>query len=85
MSLNVDTLTHVEVSNLWEKREEIFKADKVDLQGLKRVDSAGVAFLVQWAKSRPEQKLILVHSSQNVRALIQTFRLSPLFILQDNL
>lgn len=85
MSLNVDKLTHVEVSELWNKRQEIFKQDKVDLLNIKQVDSAGVAFLVQWAKSLPQHKLTLIHSTHNVRSLIKTFRLAPLFELQDNL
>lgn len=85
MSLDLEKLTHVEVSELWDKRSEIFQQDQVDLQGIKQVDSAGVAFLVQWAKSRPEHKLTIVHSTHNTRSLIRTFRLAPLFELKDNL
>lgn len=85
MSLNVEKLTHVEVTQLWESREEIFKQDQVDLRGIKLVDSAGIAFLVQWAKSLPQKKLILIHSTHNVRSLIKTFHLEPLFELQDKL
>lgn len=84
MSFNLEKLTHVEVSELWEKREELFSQSQVDLQNLKHVDSAGVALLVQWAKSRPEQKLTLLHASDTVRSLIKTFRLAPLFELKDN-
>lgn len=85
MSLNVEQLTHVEVSRLWESREQIFDQDQVDLQGIKLMDSAGVAFLVQWAKSRPQKKLTLIHSTHNVRSLIRTFHLEPLFELKDKL
>lgn len=85
MSLNVDKLTHVEVAALWEQRSGIFVQDQVDLQNIKQVDSSGVAFLVQWAKSRPQKKLTLLHSTHNVRSLIRTFRLAPLFELKDNL
>lgn len=85
MSLNVEQLTHVEVSDLWESRKKIFSQDQVDLVGVKSIDSAGIAFLVQWAKTRPQKKLTLIHSTHKVRSLIKTFHLEPLFELQNNL
>lgn len=74
-------LTHVEVAQLWSLREQIFKAAQVDLKDNEEMDSAGVAFLVQWAKSQGG-KLTIYHASDKVRSLIKTFRLEPLFVLK---
>ena len=76
-ALNVNT-----VPKLWEKRFEIFKESKVDLKDLEDVDSAGVAFLVQWAKATPEHKLTLINATPRLLKLISTFRLEELFEIQ---
>lgn len=83
MSIDLSRLTHVEVAALWNMRTDIFKADEVDLKDNVQVDSSGIAFLVQWAKSCQNGRLTLLHSSDNVKALIKTFHLEPLFELKD--
>ncbi len=77
-ALNVNT-----VPELWERRFEIFKESNVDLKNLEDVDSAGVAFLVQWAKATPRHKLILTHATPRLLKLISTFRLEELFEIQN--
>lgn len=76
-------MTAVEVPHLWEKRAEIFKQNELDLAATRSVDSSGIAFLVQWAKALPAKQLTIYHAPNNVKALIKTFRLGPLFILKD--
>ena len=49
-------LTNIEVPQLWEQREQIFKQNEVDLKDNEKVDSSGIAFLVQWAKSTKDKK-----------------------------
>lgn len=80
--LDLTRLTHVEVTALWPQRETIFKEERVELKDNKVVDSAGIAFLVQWAKHTPKQRLTLLHAAPNVRALIATFHLEPLFAFE---
>lgn len=76
-------LTVKTVPALWEKRAEIFKDNSVDLGQVSEIDSAGVAFLVQWAKAQPERRLTLKGAPDNALRLIKTFKLSKLFELQD--
>lgn len=81
MSHDFKYLTHVEVANLWEQREKIFNDPQVDLKDNEEIDSAGVAFLVQWSKNN-NNELIIYNASDNLKSLIKTFRLEPLFILK---
>ncbi len=76
-------LTHVEVEALWPQREQVFAQDELDLAPNQVIDSSGIAFLVQWAKHTPNKRLTLHHASHNVRSLISTFHLEPLFVLAD--
>lgn len=71
------------VINYWEQRSEIFKCEVVDLGSLVNHDSSAMAFLVQFAKTKPNMKLILKNTPQEVKGLIKMFRLEDLFILQD--
>ena len=73
-----DKLTVDTVPMLWKQRNEIFSADGADLSG-SEVDSAGVAFLVRWAKSLHGGKLKLAGCSPDVLKLISAFELKPLF------
>ncbi len=73
-----DKLTVDTVPMLWKQRNEIFSADGADLSG-SEVDSAGVAFLVRWAKSLHGGKLKLAGCSPDVLKLISVFELKPLF------
>lgn len=81
MVYDFSKLTHVEVAALWEQREQIFKESLVDLSVNQEIDSSGIAFLVQWAKSQSNQQLSIKDASDTVKSLISTFHLDPLFKL----
>ena len=51
MSTDFKIMTHVEVAQMWESRAKIFEKNEVDLSDNVEIDSSGVAFLVQWAKT----------------------------------
>lgn len=74
-------LSFESVPLLWKDREEIFKANKVDLKECK-IDSAGMAFLVQWAKSLPSHQLAICNAPKNALDLISTYKLSELFNIE---
>ncbi len=74
-------LTVKTVPALWQQRRELFKDDCTDLRGVDEIDSAGVAFLVQWAKAQPLGRLSLYNVPENALKLIKTFKLDPLFEL----
>lgn len=66
------------VPSLWDRREEIFKGTSVDLKETREIDSAGIAFLVQWAKALPQGRLEVLNAPDNAVRLIATFKLQPL-------
>lgn len=76
-------LTVKTVPALWEQRAGLFKEKSVSLASVTEIDSAGIAFLAQWAKAQPEMKLTLSAVPENALRLIKTFKLQPLFELQD--
>ena len=82
MAIDVKKMTHVEVAQLWEQRSEIFKSSEIDLRDNQEIDSSGIAFLVQWAKSNGN-RLTVYNASENVKSLIKTFKLSPLFVIAE--
>lgn len=71
------------VPALWQKRETLFKQSQIDLKDTTRVDVAGIALLVQWAKALPQGKLKIVHAPTCALNLINTYRLSQLFNLEE--
>ena len=75
-------LTVKTVPKLWKEREELFMYDTVMFAQDAAVDSAGIAFLVQWAKSQKHSKLIIKNAPLNALQLIKTFRLQDLFEVQ---
>lgn len=83
--LQTEKLTHKEVAKIWPNRESIFQGNEADLLGIKSIDSSGVAFLVLWAKSRSDHKLIVRHSTHQIRSVIRLFKVESLFDLQDKL
>lgn len=83
MAVDLTRITAVEVPMLWEQRAQLFKQNELDLAKIEAIDSAGIAFLVQWAKSQAQKQLKLSHVSTNVKALIKTFHLEPLFVLSE--
>ena len=52
-------LTVKTVPKLWKEREELFMSDSVMFAQDASVDSAGIAFLVQWAKHQSTISLLL--------------------------
>ena len=75
-------LTVKTVPKLWKEREELFMSDSVMFAQDASVDSAGIAFLVQWAKHQKHNKLIIKNAPENSLQLIKTFRLQDLFDVQ---
>lgn len=76
-------LTVKTVPRLWKEREELFMSDSVMFAQDASVDSAGIAFLVQWAKNQKNNKLIIKNAPENALQLIKTFRLQDLFDVQQ--
>ncbi len=74
-------LTAATVPALWERRQELFAHKSLDLAQVTQIDSAGVAFLAQWAIAQRPQPLTLLHAPENALRLIKTFKLDPLFVL----
>ncbi len=70
------------VPDLWEQRSRLFVQDAVSLSKVSAIDSAGIAFLVQWAKARPGRRLVLQGTPESALRLIETFKLQELFALQ---
>lgn len=68
-------------ASLWKQKDELFKLNELDLQGVK-IDSAGIALLVQWAKATQNQKLKLKNVTQSALNLIGTYRLGCLFEIE---
>ena len=50
-------MTYESVPALWERRSEMFKNTEIDLSTVTSIDSAGIAFLVQWSKALEGRKL----------------------------
>lgn len=75
-------LTVKTVPRLWKEREELFMSDTVMFARDASVDSAGIAFLVQWAKNQKNNKLVIKNAPENALQLIKTFRLQDLFDVQ---
>lgn len=83
---NMETITELSfftVTDLWEKRQEIFKDSSVSLKNITKVDASGIAFLAIWAKSLQGSKLKLEHVPNNVLNLIDTYKLNELFIIEN--
>ncbi len=80
---DLTALTCATVPELWKRRETLFTEHQADLSVLEEVDSAGIAFLVQWAKACEArgEKLQLAGVPPRALRLIRTFRLEGLFNL----
>ena len=72
--LTVDT-----VPQLWQERARYFALPAAKLGALKAVDSAGVAFLVRWAKNLKGERLILHQAPAQLVALLEIYRVKGLF------
>lgn len=78
--IDLTNLTVKEVPELFIKRDEIFKDDIFDMQNLKKIDSSGIAFLVQWAKTKENNTLKIKNMHNIAKALIKTLCVQSLFI-----
>lgn len=67
------------VESMWDKSEEIFLNTSVDMSNVRRIDSAGVALLVQWAQSQPTKNLIIINAPKELDSLISLFNLTNFF------
>lgn len=76
-------LTAKSVPNLWTDRKVIFAQDSLDLALTKNIDSAGIAFLVQWTKSLKDKKLKIKNVSEDAMHLIATFKIQSLFEIEN--
>lgn len=75
-----------QVTRWWPDHETWFSESEVDLHAVERVDSAGVAFLVKWAKvclQNHQQPLQLRGVSPQLRQLIELYGVSKLFTLNS--
>lgn len=66
----------------WPDREQLFAESEVHLDAVKLVDSAGLAFLVQWAKARLAEggsRLRLRSVPTQLQRLITMYGVGPLF------
>ena len=83
MMFNLSDLTVNNVPRLWEFRDEIFKNESFDMQNVKAIDSAGIAFLVKWALKCDSHKLTILNMKDNALALIHTFGVLDLFDIKS--
>jgi len=81
--MNFTELSFVTVPQMWEERSEIFKAKSLDMSDIKKIDSAGISFLVQWAKALPEKRLKLANVPENALNLISTYKVNALFDIEE--
>lgn len=75
-------VNHQTIPNLIEKLPQVESESPVlDISAVTRIDSAGLAFLIDWGKKHlPEgQKVLLSGTSQQTRQLIETMKLDALF------
>ena len=73
-----------QVATLWQQRETLFAHAELDLEAVSQVDSAGLAFLVKWAKFRQQVggKLRLHGVTPRLSKLVELYAVEPLFDLQ---
>ena len=76
-------LTGDTVPGYWKKRAELFSSAEADFSGLEAIDSAGLAFLVKWAKAVAAGggKLRLVNPTEQLTSIIGIYRVGDLFDL----
>lgn len=75
------SLNYEKVEELWGIRNELFKEKELDLANVANVDSAGVSFLVIWAKNLKGEKLTVKSMPNEAKHLIDLFRVTELFNL----
>ena len=80
---NLTELTFATVPKLWKQRDEIFRKSVFDMQNIKKIDAAGAAYLVQWAKTLDNKKIKLLNVSQTAVNLITTYRLNDILEIEN--
>lgn len=79
-------LTREQVSALWAERHTLFAAAEADLSGVERIDSTGLALLVQWSQqlSARGQRLALFSPPEGFYPIVDLYGVGSLFDLPDN-
>lgn len=70
------------VEKNWTQRKKIFIEERVKLSDNVSIDSAGLAFLVLWAKELEQKKLHIVGAPRELVKLVETFKVTELFVIQ---
>lgn len=76
-------LTFANVPQLWKQRESFFKNSVFDMKNIRKIDAAGAAFLVQWAKTQDNKKIKLLNVSKTAVNLISTYKLNEIFEIEN--
>ena len=71
-----------QVATLWQQRAALFAHEELELESVSQVDSAGLAFLVKWAKFRQQAGGKLRLHGVTPRKLVELYAVEPLFDLQ---
>ena len=81
--LYLNDLNFETVPAFYKDRASYYSDSEADLSGASTVDSAGVAFLVMWAKNLPQRRLTLKNVPDKALALIRTFKVGELFNIEE--
>lgn len=79
-------LTREQLPSWWAERDTLFAVAKADLSGVERIDSTGLALLVQWSQhlASREQRLVLCSPPEGFYPLADLYGVGSLFDLPDN-
>jgi len=82
-------LVYANVTELLNKANQYIETNRnsdkdkfiIDCKNMKRIDSAGIALLIDWQResSKANKTCHFVEMSDQVKSLIQAYRLQPLF------
>lgn len=80
-------LTRDQLASYWAQREQLFTHNRVDLSGLREIDSIGLAFLVQWSQSlaADARPLTLYTPPASFYPLADLYGVGEFFAPTDNL
>jgi phospholipid transport system transporter-binding protein len=72
------------VAGLWQQRQQLFRSKRlvIDLSALTRIDSAGLALLIQVAELAAQQNIAcqIIGVSDKLRSLIEVYHLLPIMM-----
>jgi phospholipid transport system transporter-binding protein len=75
-------LDYTTVASLWQQRQQLFRGEQliIDLGAITRVDSAGLALLIQLTELASQQKIAcqLIGVTHQLRSLIEIYNLLPI-------